>query len=285
MDIKTYRFQLGDFECLLVNDGTFTYHHADELFFLNAPKDRLKPLLSKYNLGSEYVSAYPSLVINTGKHCVLVDTGAGNLAPTTGRLIENMRSAGVSSQDIDTVILTHAHPDHIGGTVDEAGHPAFPNARYVMWREEWEFWTSKPDLSSLRIPEQLRQILLECPQRCLPPIKGQLSLVEEEAEIVPGIDAIAAPGHTPGHMALSISSGGERLLNLVDTVVHPIHLEQPEWLVATDLLPEKTVANRDRLLDFAATEAMLVFVFHFPFPGLGHIVRSGSRWGWEAVLA
>ena len=123
------------------------------------------------------------------------------------------------------------------------------------------------------------------PRRCLPPIEKQLSLIDEETEIVPGIRSIAAPGHTPGHMALSISSGGEQLLHLVDTVVHPIHLERPDWLVATDLLPEQTVATRRRLLDLAATEKVLVFVFHFPFPGLGHVVQSGSGWEWEAQPA
>ena len=283
MDAKPHRFLIGDFECLLVNDGTFTYPNAAELLFMNAAEDRLKPLLSKYNLGEEYVSCYPSLVINTGDHRVLVDTGAGNLAPTTGKLMENLRSADVSHQDIDTVVLTHGHPDHIGGTVDDSGRPAFPNARYVMWKEEWEFWTSNPDISSLRIPEHLRQVLLEYPQRCLPPIENQLSLIEEETEIVSGISAIAAPGHTPGHMALSISSGGEQLLHLVDTVVHPIHLEQPDWLVATDLLHEQTVATRHRLLGLAAAGGTLVFVFHFPSPALGHVLRTGSGWVWEAL--
>ena len=110
MDAKTYRFQLGDFECLLVNDGTFTYQHADQLLFMNAPKDRLKPLLSKYNLGEEYVSCYPSLVINTGNHRVLVDTGAGNLAPTTGKLIENLRSAGVHPRTLTLSFLRTVIP-------------------------------------------------------------------------------------------------------------------------------------------------------------------------------
>ena len=284
MAAKPYRFQLGDFECLLVTDGTFAYPNARELFFVNAPSDRLEPMLSKYNLGKEYVSAYPSLVVNAGSHRVLIDTGAGNLAPTTGKLMENLQSAGISSDDIDTVLLTHGHPDHIGGNVDKTGHPAFPNARYVMWKDEWEFWTTEPDISALKIDEHLRQNLLDWPRTCLPPIRDQLILIEAETEIVPGIRAIAAPGHTPGHMAISISSAGEQLLHLVDTVIHAIHVEQPGWTTATDLLPEQTIDTRHRLLDLAATEEMLVCAFHFPFPGLGHIGKHQQTWQWHSIV-
>ena len=110
MDDVIHRFKVGHLECLLVNDGTFTYHGADTLFFVDAPRDRLQPYLSKYRLGAEYVSTYPSLVITTGDHRVIVDTGAGDLAPTTGKLMANLQAAGVSPDDIDTVILTHGHP-------------------------------------------------------------------------------------------------------------------------------------------------------------------------------
>ena len=124
---------------------------------------------------------------------------------------------------------------------------------------------------------------MEYANRHLPPIRDRLTLIETETEIVPGIHAIAAPGHTPGHMALSIVSDGEQLLNIVDTVIHPIHMEQPTWTAAVDLLPEKTIETRRRLLHRAASEKALVFVYHFPSPGLGHVVTYGDSWRWQPI--
>lgn len=114
-------------------------------------------------------------------------------------------------------------------------------------------------------------------------LKGQLELVDHETEIVPRIQAIAAPGHTPGHMALAISSGGDQLLCISDAALHPIHLEQPEWYAAVDFAPEQVVATRRRLLNRAAAEKTLVLAFHFPFPGLGHVVQKGDGWQWQPI--
>ena len=287
MNKETHRFKLGTSECIIVSDGTFAYPHPAQIFFANAPKERLEDVLSEHDINLEqweqYISPYPSLVIYAGQHIVLVDTGAGSLAPTTGKLIPNLQAEGISTEDIDTVILTHGHPDHIGGNIDEKGKPAFPNARYVMLKDEWNFWTSEPDLSPLKIDEHIKQIILEFPRKNLPPIQSQLDLIEYEGEIVPGIHAIATPGHTPGHMALAISSGGEKLLCISDMAIHPINLEQPDWYAAVDINPEQIVTTKRRLFDRAAAEKTLVHAFHFPFPGLGHIIQKGDAWQWQPI--
>ncbi len=287
MTAENYRFKIGTFECIVVSDGTFAYPHPAQMFFANAPKERLAQHLRSHGLDpiqwDQYISPYPSLLINTAQHLVLVDTGAGDFAPTTGKLMPNLSAAGITAAQIDTVILTHGHPDHIGGNLDNEGKPAFPNARYVMWQEEWNFWTTGPDLSSLPVDDHLKQVILNFADKCLPPLKPRLDLIDRESAILPGIQAIAAPGHTPGHMALSISSNDEQLLAIVDTVLHPIHLEQPEWYSAVDLLPDKTVATRHRLLKRAVEEQALVFAYHFPAPGLGHIIQKEKTWQWQPL--
>jgi len=285
--MESFPFRVGTFECIVVSDGTYAYPYPAQNvfinFFVNAPKERLEQALRKHDLDperwEEYNSPYLCLVINTGQHRVLVDTGAGSLAPTTGNLIPNLRNEGITPEDIDTVILTHGHPDHIGGTIDREGASAFPNARYIMWKDEWNFWTSEAHLAELKVDEHLITIA----RTNLLPIQDQLDLVDPETEVIPGIRSLAAPGHTPGHMAVAVTSKDEQLLYLSDTVIHPLHLEQPDWYTAVAIAPEQVVATRRRLLNRAATDKALVHAFHFPFPGLGHITQKGEMWQWQPI--
>ena len=290
MNTDIYRFKLGDFQCIAVSDGIHTY--APPTFpppaiflFTNAPRERLKQTLREHNLypeqWAEWVSPYICLAVDTGEHQVLVDTGANGLDPNTGKLLQNLKAAGIAPQDIDTVIITHGHPDHIGGNTDTEGRPAFLNARYVMWQDEWDFWTSEQ--AETKLDEHGREVLLSYARKNLPPIQGRLHLVNRETEILPGIKAIAAVGHTPGHMALAVSSKGEQLLCVSDTVLHPIHLEQPEWHAAVDFDPKQVQATRRRILKRAVAEKALMLAFHFPFPGLGHVSQSGDTWQWEPI--
>jgi glyoxylase-like metal-dependent hydrolase (beta-lactamase superfamily II) len=284
---ESHRFKIGAFNCTVVSDGTFTYKPPTfpppiTFLFANAQKEDLIKTVHKHNLDpekwTEWTSPYLCLVINTGENIVLVDTGADGLGPNTGKLLQNLQINEISPGDIDTVILTHGHPDHIGGNTTSGGKSAFPDARFVMWKDEWDFWNS--DEAELRL-EHGKEVLLGFARSNLPPIRDQVDLVEHETEIVPGIRAIAAPGHTPGHMALSVSSWGENLLCVSDAFLHPIHVEQPEWYSIVDFSPERVVDTRRRLLGMAAREKALVFAFHFAFPGLGFATWSEEGWRWQ----
>jgi glyoxylase-like metal-dependent hydrolase (beta-lactamase superfamily II) len=290
MNNETFRFEIGRFKCVAVSDGTLTYAPPffpppPTLLFANAPQKSLEHVLIEHDLQpekhAEWKSPYICLLVSTGDHLVLVDTGANGLAPSTGKLLQNLHAEGIAPEDIDTVILTHGHPDHIGGNTDAEGKPAFRNARYMMWKEEWDFWTSGQAEATL--DEHVKEVLMEFARKNLPPIRDRLDLIAQETDIVSGIYAIAAPGHTPGHMGLAISSGSDVLLCISDAVLHPIHVEQPEWCAVVDVAPEQVVSTRRRLLNRAAVEKTLVLAFHFPFPGLGHVVQKGEGWQWQPI--
>jgi glyoxylase-like metal-dependent hydrolase (beta-lactamase superfamily II) len=289
MDAGTYRFQVGDFDCVAISDGSFAYAPPlfplpADLLFVNAPKDRLAQTLPAHGLEMEewkvWTSAYTCLLVNTGSSRVLIDTGAGGLGPKTGRLLENLASVGVDPGQIDLVVLTHGHPDHLGGNTDADGNILFPRADWMMSRAEWEFWMEGP--AEAVLPEHSKAVLLGYARRNLEPIKERLTLVTGEEEIQPGIWVVPAPGHTPGHIAVRIGSSPEELLCISDVVLHPLHVEEPEWFAVVDMLPDQLVAQRRALFARAAIAECQVMAFHFPFPGLGRVSPKGAGWRWEA---
>ena len=288
MKNSNYHFKLGNFECIAISDGTLAYGPPifpppAHFLFGNTPEEELEPVLANHNLQLEqwlaWESPYICLIVKTSEHQVLVDTGADGLDPNTGQLLRNLKAEGIAPDDIDTIILTHGHPDHIGGITDTGGKLAFPSARYVIWKDEWDFWTSEQ--AELRLDEHGKEVLLGFARKNLPPIRDQIDLLEHETEITPGIHAVAAPGHTPGHMAVAVYSNGEQLLCISDTVLHPIHMENPEWCALVDFDPVQVVSTRRRLLSRAVSDGALILAFHFPFPGLGRVVQKGKGWQWQ----
>lgn len=288
MTSPVHRFQVGIFDCTTMSDGSFAYPAPAQLLFADAPPGPLQQALRGHGIEPErwemFVSPFHCLLVNTGRNLVLIDTGAGPIAPTTGNLVAHLQTLGVTPADIDTVILTHGHPDHIGGTLGAEGRPAFANARYVMAQAEWEFWASKPDLASLRAGEFFIGVTREVARNNLPPLREQLALVQDGDVIVPGIRAVSAAGHTPGHMALMLESEDQCLLCLADTVLHPLQLEHPDWTSALDLDPAQTAQTRYQLLERAAVGHSLVLAYHFPFPGLGHLEPLGEGWRWRPIV-
>lgn len=286
MQVETFRFQLGTFSCLVLMDNAPRYPLG--MFLTNLAKEQYEPLLRQRGQDPQEIDLpYICLLINTGRERVLVDTGIGmdGMGPTAGKLLPLLRVEGIEPHEISTVILSHGHPDHLGGCLNEHGKPAFPNARYVTFQEEWDFWMSGPSLAELAVDEGLKTMILAAAQKNLPGVQAQLDLVHPDTEIVPGINAIAAFGHSPGQMALEISSNEHRLLFVADAIVHPLHLEYPETIGATDHRPSQMVATRLTLLEKAAREKSLVSTSHFAFPGLGRVVPKGEHWEWQPISA
>ena len=293
MGTGTFRFEMGGFECVSLSDGALNY--PPESFFSNVPLEHVKEALRERNLPkAQVMTPYTCLYIDTGEHRVLVDAGAGDLGAhaarmfpsldhstsVTGLLLENLRAAGIEPSEIDTVIITHAHPDHVGGMLDEEERLVFGDARYFISQEEWDFWTSDDTLA------KAPTFMVDTARRNLNPLKNRLTFVGDISEIVPGVRSVATFGHTPGHMALSIVSGGARLLRVSDAVLYPLHLEYPGWTPIFDMVPEQASASKRRIFDLAAEEDTLVFAHHFPpFPNLGHVSKQEQGWRWQPLEA
>lgn len=282
-----YPFQIGKFACHAVSDGASSSPMGEIFLFAQTPPKRAGEVLAETRIDpASVVIHHTSVLVDTGENLVLVDTGYGpDVSPNDGLLLGNLQEAGIAPEDIDVVVITHGHPDHIGGNLDAEGKPIFTNARYVISQEDWDFWSDRPRVEeSMSYAPDFAQLLLGFVERQLLPLEGSIDLIGYDEEVVPGITSIAAQGHTPGHMALKVTSGDEGLWIVGDIGFGQIHLAYPDLVGLPDVEPERMVETRLRLFDQLAKDGGLVSFYHDdPFPGLGHVAANGDVWAWEEI--
>ena len=278
-----YRLQLGQFEITALYDGAI---ELDTKLLHNTTAADLNRLLSRMFVGNPKMqTAVNAYLINTGGHLVLIDTGAAKLfGPSLGYVPQNMKAAGYEPAQVDMVILTHMHPDHIGGLEDASGQPLFPKAQIRVSRADSDFWLSQKaaDGASAKVQPFFR-IARDSAAPYL--TSGQWKTFTEGTVLVPGIQAVKANGHTPGHTAYAVESEGQKLLIWGDLVhAHAVQFARPGVSIEFDIDRKQAIATRRGIMKAMAASKSLVAGMHLPFPGIGHVRSEGKgRYGWVPI--
>jgi glyoxylase-like metal-dependent hydrolase (beta-lactamase superfamily II) len=275
----SHAFKFNQFEITVFSDGHLTI--PTRFLASNVSEADIKTWLGI--IATMVTPPSNVTLVRTPSETILIDVGAGpHFMPGAGKLAENMEAAGVDRKAVTKVVFTHAHPDHIWGTLDDFDdEPMFPNASYLISAAEWNFWMADDVMSKL--PKE-RQNFAPGAKRNLSKIKDKLRTIRPGEDIVTGIRAIDTSGHTQGHISIEITSGRDTVIVLADALTHPtISFAHPEWMPAADHHdPERAVLTRKTLLDRLATDRSQVVGFHLPFPGIGFVERSGTAYRFVA---
>jgi glyoxylase-like metal-dependent hydrolase (beta-lactamase superfamily II) len=275
-----YRTMLGDFEITVVNDGTVNLP-VDKL--LQQPAAQTDAVLKKSYLVSPLETSDNAFLINTGSRLVLVDTGAGNLfGPTLGKLLINLRAAGYTPEQVDDVLLTHMHPDHVGGLIAN-GQRAFPNAVVHADKQEAAYWLSKANMD--KAPQEAKGTFQGAMASLQPYVDaGKFQPFDGDTVIVPGVKSLAAHGHTAGHTAYLVQSKGQELLLVGDSIhVASVQFDHPSVTINFDTDAKEAAGSRAKVFAQADKDGALVGAAHLSFPALGHLHAQGSGWQWIPV--
>ena len=272
-----YRYKLGDYQLTALYDGTW-FLPIDDKFVHNASGAQVNEALADAFLPPKVLPiSFTALLVNTGSKLVLIDTGtAGQVTDTAGVMLDNLKVAGVEPSAIDTIVISHFHPDHIDGIKTKDGAKVFPNAEIKVPEPEWAFWMDDANMGRYAGNAAVHKYFLNA-RRIFSDIAGEVHRFKPGVEVAPGIMSVPAFGHTPGHTAFSVHSGNQSLLAMSDTVREPwLFVRHPQWQPSYDMDGAMAVQTRTQMLDRAASDRMLVEAYHFPFPACGHIVKSGS---------
>jgi len=275
-----YRIMLGDFEVTALSDGTADLP-MDKL--LQQAPAKTNAALAHAFLTSPTETSVNAYLINTGKKLILIDVGAGALfGPTLGKLLANLKSSGYEASDIDEIYLTHMHPDHVGGLMQD-GHLAFPNATVRADQRESAYWLSKTNQE--RAPDGIKGFFPGVSASLQPYIDAHHYVpFSSDGVLTTGISSYSTYGHTEGHTSYVVENKGQKLIVMGDLIHVPaVQLDHPDVTIAFDTDPKAATKAREKVFNLAAHEGDLIAVSHIQSPGLGHVHTVGQTYQWIPV--
>lgn len=271
---RFHNFNLGDMQVSVVSDGYLGFGDGRK-YMIGPSKEEMGEQLKAHFLDPENMILEENItVVNNGSKIAIIDTGMGAskmFGDTTGRLPANLAAAGIDPAAIDAVILSHCHPDHAGGLVDADGKSVFPNAQVYVNEADFKFWTDESKLSGDLKP------FVELARTNLLPHKDRIEFLKDGQEVITGVTAIDAPGHTVGHTMFMLSSGDKSLAVTCDCAHHSVLMvETPKIEFAYDTDSKQAVESRLKIWDMLATDRIPFVAFHFPWPGVGNLAKNGD---------
>jgi len=264
-----YRFQLGGFEVTTLLDGAVQLDGPHPIFGQNVSEEQVAELAAANFLPAGQMEIpFTVTIVNTGSELILFDTGNGDNGrrPAAGQLTKVLGEAGYSPDEIDVVVITHCHSDHISG-LTEGGRTVFPNARYVIGATEYDYWSDEDLLFDDAMANRAQLV-----QDKVVPLAEQMTMIAPGDTVASGIEAVDAMGHTPGHMAFHLESEGRRLMLVADTANHYVmSVQKPEWHVRFDMDKDKAIAARKRVLGMIAADRIPFVGYHMPTPAVAYL--------------
>lgn len=272
--------KVGLIEVALLSDGALDLPVSFAL--PDRPASEIEALFAPHGLSTDRMKPPLNVVlVRSGGDTTLIDAGSGpNFMATAGKLPAALDAAGIDRGSITRVVLTHGHPDHLWGILDEFDEETFPDATYLISRTEWDYWTDPATVD--RVPEAVKGMAAGA-ARILGGIGEKVERLDDGATVGPGMTYVSTPGHTPGHMSVMIEDAGARMLVLGDAISHPvISFEKPDWHYGSDVDKEQGARTRTRLLDMLSSDRLPVVGYHLPVPGLGRVERKDQAYRFVA---
>ena len=278
-----YRYKVGSLEVTVVTDGARSFPLPDN-FINNAYRDQINAALEQAFMPRDKITlVFNPIVVNTGSKLIVIDTGYGAAegarpGATHGQFQKNLAAAGIDSKDIDTVIISHYHQDHVDGLLAADNSPAFANAEIMVPAAEHKFWMDDGEMS--RAPKGRMEGLFKNNRRIFSgEILKRLKLYDSGKEIAPGVTAVSTPGHTVGHTSYVLASGNDRVFVFSDVTNRPeLFVHNPGWHAFFDQIPDMAEQSRRKTLDMLVADKMMVQTFHAPFPGNGYMEKDGPSY-------